>query len=101
MTDRELLEGAAKAAGIEGEYRTENLCVGGDWMDVTAIFFPDGMGWWNSLQEDGDALRLAVQLDLLFDLEASRLHSEELAAGAEPNEAARRAFTRAAAAMLA
>ena len=100
-TDRELLEAAAKTAGIAGEYRTEHLCVGGDWMDVTAIFLADDMGWWNSLADDGDALRLAVSLDLLFDLEASRLHSEELADGKEPEEAARRAFTRAAAAMAA
>jgi hypothetical protein len=64
MTDRELLEAAAKAAEIEGEYRTENLCVNGDWLDVTAIFLADDMGWWNPLTDDGDALRLAVKLRL-------------------------------------
>jgi hypothetical protein len=62
--DRELLEAAARAAGIEGDYRTENLCVNGDWLDVTAIFLADGMGWWNPLTDDGDALRLAVKLNL-------------------------------------
>lgn len=52
-TDRELLELAAKAAGME----------------VTAIV-ADGIphrfggGYWNPLTDDGDALRLAVQLDL-------------------------------------
>lgn len=65
MTDRELLELAAKAAGIEtrpgspwagynsakGFYR---LC--GDGSSVT---------WrWNPLTDDGDALRLAVKLGL-------------------------------------
>lgn len=101
MTNRELLEKAAKAADIEGEHRTEHLCVYGDWMDVTAIFLDDDMGWWNPLTSDSNALRLAVDLDLLFDLETSRLHSEELAAGSDKYEAVRRAFTRAAAAMAA
>jgi hypothetical protein len=64
MTDRELLEKAAKASGIEGEHRTEHLCVDGDWMDVTAIFLADGMGWWNPLEDDGDALRLAAELGI-------------------------------------
>jgi len=60
MTDRELLESAARAAGIEGEYRTENLCVNGDWIDVTAIFLADDTGWWNPLTDGDEALRLAV-----------------------------------------
>ena len=63
-TDRELLEAAAKAAGVDGEYRTENLCLDGDWIDVTAIFLSDDQGWWNPLTDDGDALRLAVDLYL-------------------------------------
>jgi hypothetical protein len=60
MTDRELLEAAARAAGIDGEYRTERICDRGDWLDITAIFTSDGMGWWNPLTDDGDAMRLAV-----------------------------------------
>ena len=50
MTDRELLEFAAKAAGIEPmEYQSANgLLVAG--------FI------WNPLTDDGDALRLAVKL---------------------------------------
>lgn len=53
MTDRELLELAAKAAGIE----------------VTAVV-ADGIphrfggGYWNPLTDDGDALRLACDLGL-------------------------------------
>jgi hypothetical protein len=53
MTDRELLELAAKAAGIEhyGEHNAQ----GG--LKTTG-------GWWNPLTDDGDALRLAVKLEL-------------------------------------
>ena len=63
MTDRELLELAAKAAGwmpnnnwtwsprsgADGAFRYR---CGGDWVE------------WNPLTDDGDALRLAVGLDL-------------------------------------
>ncbi|MFZ9273432.1 MAG: hypothetical protein ACO24B_08485 [Ilumatobacteraceae bacterium] len=65
MTDRELLELAAKAAGFRFFYTyDENLsepCIEIDG-------FPQP---WNPLSSDGDALRLAVQLkiDLLFTLE--------------------------------
>lgn len=69
MTDRELLQKAAKAVCIEGEHRTEHLCVDGDWVDVTAIFLANDMGWWNPLEDDGDALRLAVKLRLNLNFE--------------------------------
>jgi hypothetical protein len=94
MTDQEILESAAAAAGIQGEYRTELLCVSGDWIDVTAIHLPDGDGYWNPLEDDGDALRLAVQLDLLFSPLLSRIHSEVLAelGGSDPDLVARRAI---------
>lgn len=49
MTDRELLEMAAKAAGIE---RLSFDRVRRDWP-------------WNPLDDDGDALRLAVKLRLI------------------------------------
>jgi len=65
MTDRELLELAAKAAEIAGEFRTERMCLDGDWEDVTAIFPFDPLeGWWSPLADDGDALRLAAKLKL-------------------------------------
>ena len=56
MTDHELLEAAAKAAGYEyGE--------DGVWVDAA-----NGIGgnweFWNPLTDDGDALRLAVKLNL-------------------------------------
>jgi hypothetical protein len=93
MTDQELLEAAAKAAGIDGDYRTEYLCIDGDWENVTAIFLPDDDGWWNPLTDDGDAFRLAVDLGLLF-APLTVLDS------ADPDEAARRAIVTAAAQQL-
>ena len=53
MTDRELLELAAKAAGYKIAW--EGGCVTG-WMT--------GGSWWNPLTDDGDALRLATDLGL-------------------------------------
>lgn len=52
MNDRELLELAAKAAGIEGEYSKR----------ANAIVNEDG--YWMPLNDDGDALRLAVKLKI-------------------------------------
>lgn len=49
MTDRALLEAAAKAAGL---WDAENDCI-----DIP----------WSPLTDDGDALRLAVKLQLPFD----------------------------------
>lgn len=54
MTDRELLELAAKAAGIDYHATRE---------DGTKCIH-DGRGYWNPLVDDGDALRLAVRLRL-------------------------------------
>lgn len=93
MTDKELLEAAAKAAGIEGEYRTERMCIGGDWQDVTAIFLPDDDGWWNPLTDDGDAFRLACGLDLFFDDSSEQLQLGYVGNGLSLGEATRRAFT--------
>lgn len=51
MTDKELLELAAKAVGVRLEYAC-GVC-----------WFGHQAGW-NPLTDDGDALRLAVKLDL-------------------------------------
>ncbi len=62
MTDRELLEYAAKAAGIDGVWQ--------DWdgMDIRYGFsqsiYSKDEGYWNPLDDDGDALRLAVKLGI-------------------------------------
>lgn len=58
MTDRELLELAAKAAGLQ----ITNDChipSGGMWVPGE-----DGDEEWSPLADDGDALRLAVKLDI-------------------------------------
>lgn len=57
MTDKELLELAAKAAGINRKYYE---CYG-EWGLIDGE--PDG-GIWNPLTNDGDALRLAVKVGL-------------------------------------
>lgn len=58
MTDRELLELAAKAAGIQYEWHPG--C--GNALHLTA---PDATAiYWNPLTNDGDALRLACDLGL-------------------------------------
>ncbi len=56
MSDRELLELAAKAAGMQG-------CVADFTNPERLVFLPDGSSYeWNPLTDDGDALRLAVKL---------------------------------------
>jgi hypothetical protein len=66
MTNRELLELAAKAAGIRidvtftDSYPPSNLPHG----FVVVVNSTGGHSFWNPLRDDGDALRLAVKLDL-------------------------------------
>ena len=60
MTDRELLEAAAKAAGIEGPYTAGS---NGEW-----VFHEPRRKNWNPLTDDGDALRLAVKLLMNIDI---------------------------------
>lgn len=61
MTDRELLELAAKAAGIPlNEFGD---CENGDyWIDEKGTY-------WNPLDDDGDAFRLAVKLGFAVSVE--------------------------------
>ena len=61
MTDRELLELAAKAAGINAMWRP-NVAEGGEWLAVPMNDGCDSWTEWNPLTDDGDALRLAVKL---------------------------------------
>ena len=114
MNDRELLEAAAKAAGIKALRDPRGVmrnCTGFD-PAMNIFSAPE----WSPLTDDGDALRLAARLgiDLAFDL-----HGEFCAAttardngnrrkelielwsdnGDDPNAATRRAIVRAAAAM--
>jgi hypothetical protein len=62
MTDRELLEFAAKAAGIAAKFDDEL----GD-MFIYGVRSPEMSRYWNPLTDDGDALRLAVQLRMLIE----------------------------------
>lgn len=58
MTDRELLELAAKAAVINGEYSEEYQAFNVSTATLRTFLL------WNPLENDGDALRLAVKLKL-------------------------------------
>jgi hypothetical protein len=61
MIDRELLELAAKSAGIETWH--ENVFTSG----LTQKVSNNGVLRWNPLTDDGDALRLAVKLRLSIE----------------------------------
>lgn len=69
MTDKKLLELAAKAAGHTLKWG-EVFIVGGDEIDCTDMSYvvsgqPDEADWhWNPLTDDGDALKLAVKLNI-------------------------------------
>jgi hypothetical protein len=102
MTDRELLEAAAKAADL----------IGRD--GVFPVGTPDGQ-WrpWNPLEDDGDALRLAVKAELVVvtpwtsggykrcraDHTPTGRHGPWVENIADPLAATRRAIVRAAAAI--
>lgn len=58
MTDREMLELAAKAAGMELKWQE-------GWNGMPDLASADGRVW-NPLADDGDALRLAVRLGESF-----------------------------------
>ena len=102
MTDREMLELAAKAAGIKGRYADGVI-----WYRNP---FGDEAGF-NPLKDDGDALRLAVKLKLAIrplekcvfvesdpeTLLGQSQFSELEMYGSDPNAATRRAIVRAAA----
>ena len=101
MNDRELLELAAKAAGINGWFIEDD-----EWLG-TGITFTDENDCnqcWNPLTDDGDALRLAVKLgvDIYVDDGKSEVWVTEFNHPIEhfdndPYAATRRAIVRAAA----
>lgn len=103
MTDRELLERAARAAGLDlGEYYHS---LDGNWCRATHSKF-------DPLEDDGDAFRLTVALELNvfhasgnayampsdFEMDNEQCVSYRDAGGRE--QATRRAIVRAAAAMV-
>ena len=113
MTDRELLEWAAKVAGFDGLFWSErdDTFYAGELYDEEAESNADAI--WNPLYDDGDALRLAVRMGLLVYVMADagftaiRLPDEHIGGkydevemhGADPYAATRRAIVRAAAAI--
>ncbi len=76
MTDRELLEKAAKAAGMaDAEFKDmsgwgEDLYGMSFAMWSQAAWDETGSGYWNPLTDDGDALRLAVKLNITTGFDA-------------------------------
>jgi hypothetical protein len=87
MNDRELLELAAKSVGNpQGTSRS-----GGGLLMANDLY-------WNPLTDDGDALRLAVKLDLLNSPRvAHEIAVERFTRNADKLTATRRAIVRAAA----
>ena len=102
MTDRELLEQAAKAAGIELYWAEDDPeC---DWVQGSYPRIPDHKvlekwTWkvWNPLTDDGDALRLAVKCGILNLDEALFYGDCVIDFQDDPYAATRRAIVRAAA----
>ena len=102
MTDRELLELAAKAAGIKFYALSRG---GARYAPQPGIMQP--YVYWNPLADDGDALRLAVKLKI--DVAHTNIHAPQVHALADakvqvweetkddPDAATRRAIVRAAA----
>ena len=93
---RRLLELAAKAAGMKARYFADH------WPGLKVFGDPRP---WNPIDDDGDALRLAIDLELDVSLgksgavvEFGRLQIEELDAS-DPYAAVRLAIVRAAAAV--
>ena len=101
MTDRELLELAAKAAMVEP--------LDDEFGETWRVYYTDPSNGlkrytrWNPLTDDGDALRLAVKLNLLVDCQSQCARplpdSIEWQEGSGPDDYAntRRAIVRAAA----
>ena len=93
MSDRELLEMAAKAAGYDGLR----------WSMLRQCFYDCSGVYWRPLDDDGDALRLAVKIGLhLTNSKTDAWSSREDVTAIEPlstdqYKATRRAIVRAAA----
>jgi hypothetical protein len=98
MTDRELLELAAKAAGIDyshdnAHWKHEDHCAFWSYDDLCTCG-----ARWNPLTNDGDVLRLAVKLRMFRIGEVWVIERTSIAEWErDPYAATRRAITRAAA----
>lgn len=65
MSDRELLEKAAKAADMWVDKFTLDDDDQPIYIEGNGFYLAWRSGWWNPLTDDGDALRLAVKLGLV------------------------------------
>ena len=109
MSDKELLELAAKAAGVKALWSPDGVlrdCTNGHPAQNIYSAPP-----WNPLTDDGDALRLAVKLGMDLELHGAlcvfpfvcasankaEIQCEEEAGDNDPYAATRRAIVRAAA----
>jgi hypothetical protein len=71
MTDRELLELAAKAAGVTlRPVEIKNIEFQGDdrWIGYRTDSSQWARGWFDPLADDGDAFRLAVKLSMSVEI---------------------------------
>jgi hypothetical protein len=96
MNDRELLELAAKAVGLPVGARPGEWWQTADGTYHEIVHIGESGRHWNPLTDDGDALRLAVKLNLLWK---SEVHYSSYIDLSKPNdcENTRRAIVRAAA----
>ncbi len=109
MTDRELLEKAAKAAGMDLDYsiRPDGKAFYHSGRNSLALL---GGEWFSPMNDDGDALRLAVKLRIRCEPidgygvaysggRCAEMFTERHGLGLDECAAQRRAIVRAAAAM--
>lgn len=100
MTDRELLEKAARAAGLYSQ--GDETSRYGHFMGLSIRGDDNPSGYcWNPLTDDGDALRLAVKLRMTPHIDSNSTECSdcfEVHSG-DPYAATRRAIVRAAAAL--
>jgi hypothetical protein len=112
MTDRKLLELAAKAAGLNLKpMEIKNVSEIGDDRFIGYMTAPEEWvrGWFNPLTDDADAFRLAVKLEMDIEITIDpsndakwvwvylRRHALTESCGNDPYAATRRAIVRAAA----
>ena len=104
MTDLEMLEMAAKAAELPVNFEVEG---GIGWFACGEDENGNVEAWWNPLKDDGDSLRLAVKLQIIFGKYDHYASAGHIGSGIDvvvwshvepdPYAATRRAITRTAA----
>lgn len=112
MSDRELLELAAKAAGIEYTLEDDDYYVSHKFFGLWLVKHHEPSEYekryWNPLTDDGDALRLAVKLNMGISIPVHKTIRADVVCfqnsavnareeGNDPYAATRRAIVRAAA----